>query len=172
MLPSKTKEKYLQKWLVYDCDGHNDFVESINKARDYGFNVAFSNMCIEYWFALHFHDLDGEPIPQVGCSHSQAQINLINRGIEVYNRRSEHKVKSYDSNTKSVNEDFFDLMMASNPDSKTPRVIEAYKRAKTIHLRKKGQGSEFRESVTTVYELLKELGVVIEKEDGDLKLNI
>ena len=47
------RKKYSQKWLVYDYDGHEDFAASIKIARQYGFRVAFSNMCIEYWFVLH-----------------------------------------------------------------------------------------------------------------------
>ena len=77
------------KWLVYDCDGHEDFADSVKVAREYGFRVAFS----------------------------QAQIDLVNKAIELYN--------------------------------------------------KKAQGAEFKESVTTMYELMKELGVVREPEQDE-----
>lgn len=45
-LSKQDKAKYSQRWLMYDCDGHDDFAESVRLARRYGFNVAFSNMCI------------------------------------------------------------------------------------------------------------------------------
>lgn len=162
-LPRTSRNKYCQKWLIYDCDGHSDFEESIKLARTYGFRVAFSNMCIEFWFALHFHDLCGDPIPMKFGSHSQAQIDLINKGIELYNKKAAVKVKEYEEGSKVVHEDFFELMMAIDPHTHHPRVENAYYRAKTIHTKKRLQGAEFSESVTAVYELINELGVVVEK---------
>lgn len=156
------RNKYSQKWLVYDCDGHEDFAVSIKIARKYGFRVAFSNMCIEYWFVLHFYDMDGQPIPMKGFSHSQAQIDLVNKAIELYNKKAPVKVKLYDSESKAVEEDFFELMMAFHPETHNQRLVDAYNRAKAIHETKKVQGAEFTESVTTMYELIKELGVIKE----------
>ena len=156
------RNKYSQKWLVYDCDGHEDFAVSIKIARKYGFRVAFSNMCIEYWFALHFYDMDGQPIPMKGFSHSQAQIDLVNKAIELYNKKASVKVKLYDSESKAIEEDFFELMMAFHPETHNQRLVDAYNRAKAIHETKKVQGAEFTESVTTMYELIKELGVIKE----------
>ena len=166
-LSKAQREKYGQKWLVYDCDGHEDFADSVKVAREYGFRVAFSNMCIEYWFALHFYALDGQPIPMKGDSHSQAQIDLVNKAIELYNKKALVKVKPYDSQSKTVGEDFFDLMMAIHPETHHSRIEDAYYRAKTIHETKKAQGAEFKESVTTMYELMKELGVVKEPEQDE-----
>lgn len=156
------RNKYSQKWLVYDCDGHEDFAVSIKIARKNGFRVAFSNMCIEYWFVLHFYDMDGQPIPMKGFSHSQAQIDLVNKAIELYNKKASVKVKLYDSESKAVEEDFFELMMAFHPETHNQRLVDAYNRAKAIHETKKVQGAEFTESVTTMYELIKELGVIKE----------
>lgn len=156
------RNKYSQKWLVYDCDGHEDYAVSIKIARKYGFRVAFSNMCIEYWFVLHFYDMDGQPIPMKGFSHSQAQIDLVNKAIELYNKKASVKVKLYDSESKAVEEDFFELMMAFHPETHNQRLVDAYNRAKAIHETKKVQGAEFTESVTTMYELIKELGVIKE----------
>ena len=161
-LPKVQRNKYSQKWLVYDCDGHEDFAVSIKIARKYGFRVAFSNMCIEYWFVLHFYDMDGQPIPMKGFSHSQAQIDLVNKAIELYNKKASVKVKLYDSESKAVEEDFFELMMAFHPETHNQRLVDAYNRAKAIHETKKVQGAEFTESVTTMYELIKELGVIKE----------
>lgn len=168
--PKTKRGKYKQKWLMYDCDGHADFAESVKRARGYGFLVAFSNMCIEYWFALHFFALDGSAIPMRGNSHSQAQIEMVNSAIEQYNRKAVVKVKPYDRSSKVVGEDFFELMMAIHPETHRQRIIDAYERAKSIHEEKKAQGAEFRESATTVYELMKNLGVIEEAEDGSLSV--
>lgn len=51
-LPKKEKEKYSGKWMIFDYDGHDDFWDAIKFARKNGFQVAFSSMCIEYWFVL------------------------------------------------------------------------------------------------------------------------
>ena len=161
-LPKTQRDKYGQKWLVYDCDGHKDFADSIKKAKEYGFRVAFSNMCIEYWFALHFYDLDGQPMPMKGSSHSQTQIDFVNKAIAQYNKTASVQVAFYDYGSKTVKEDFFDLMMAIHPVTHNKRLMDAYYRAKAIHEKKKKQGAEFVESVTTMYELMKELGVVKE----------
>lgn len=119
-------------------------------------------MCIEYWFVLHFYNLDGQPIPMKNDSHSQAQIYLVNRAIELYNKNAPVKVKPYDNESKTVEEDFFDLMMAIHPETHNQRLLDAYNRSKTIHETKRNQGAEFAESVTTMYELMKEIGVVKE----------
>lgn len=71
-LPRTQRDKYRQKWLMYDYDGHEDFAASIKIARQNGFRVTLSNMCIEYWFLFHFYNLDGQPIPMKNNSHSQA----------------------------------------------------------------------------------------------------
>lgn len=161
-LSSSERAKYSQKWLMFDYDGHEDFANAIKQAWKYGFRVAFSSMCIEYWFMLHFVDHDGAPIPLEGNSHSQAQINRINRSIKAHNRATGQNVQLYDVDTKKVEEDFFELMMAIDPVTHNRRVIDACNRAKSIHKRKKQDGAEFSESVSNMYELMIELGVVIE----------
>lgn len=168
----KKKDKYSQKWLMFDYDGHDDFGDGIRLARRYGFHVAFSSMCIEYWFVLHFFDHDGSAIPLHGDSHSQAQIEMINQKIELYNHNHTPKIPLYDTNTKVISEEFFELMMAIDPSTNRRRVLDACERARNIHFRKRQDGAEFQESVTTVYELLRELGVVLEDGDGAFRLNV
>ncbi len=172
-LPKEEKEKYDQKWLVFDADGRKDFADGIKLAREMGFGVAFSNMCIEYWFMLHFYDHDGSAIPMLGTSHSAAQIERINTFIKSYNKRNKGVVNThiaeYDSDSKKVEEDFFDLMLAIDPVKKKSRIVLAFERAKTIHETKKVNGVESEESVTTIYELLLDLGV-IEKRNDDFVL--
>lgn len=165
-LPKEEKEKYDKRWLVFDADGREDFDEGIKLARKKRFGVAFSNMCIEYWFMLHFYDHDGSAIPMFGDSHSAAQIKRINDFIKRYNKRAESPIAEYDSDSKNVEEDFFDLMMAIEPANKKCRIVSAFERAKVLHEAKKAQGAEFRESVTTIYELLFELGVIEKKKNG------
>ena len=109
---SKSKQnEYNERWLVFDCDGHKDFAEAVKLGRELGFGVAFSNMCIEYWFLLHFEDNHGYPISMVRNSHSQAQIDAINKYIGKYNESGKCKVPLYNINSKEITDDFFDLML-------------------------------------------------------------
>lgn len=164
---SRTKrKKFTQKWLVFDYDGHADFSKAIILARNNGFKVAFSSMCIEYWFDLHFIEHDGKPIPMVGNSHSKAQIDIINKFIKKYNTTAKTKVKLYDDKSKNIEDDLFDLMLSVNPATKNRRIVDAYKRAETLHLKKVNDGCEFNESVTTIYELLRELGFISHTDDS------
>lgn len=165
-MPREEKEKYDMKWLVFDADGRADFGEGVRQARKKGFGVAFSNMCIEYWFLLHFCDHSGKPIPMIKDSHSAAQIATINKFVKDYNKTAFSPIELYDSGSKKVEEDFFDLLMADDPTAKKSRIVMAFERAKTIHESKKRSGSEFAESVTTIYLLLLKLGVIEETKEG------
>lgn len=95
-----------------------------------------------------------------GDSHSKAQIDLINKAIGEYNKSAKAKVKDYEADSKKVEEDFFDLMMAVNSTTNNRRIVDACRRAEAIHTAKKRDGAEFKESVTTMYELIREIGVV------------
>ncbi len=171
-LSAEKRKTYKEKWLVFDYDGHQDFASAVKLARQKGFHVAFSSMCIEYWFMLHFEDHDGLPIPLHGSSHSLAQIKCINNHIKTYNRRVKAQVAEYDGDCKSVKEDFFDLMLAINPATRNRRIVDAFNRAKAIHERKLANGSETQESVTTMYQLLINLGVFTKNNDGKYEFNV
>ena len=158
-LSKSKRSQYKEKWLVFDYDGRSDYLDAVKLAKDNGFGVAFSSMCIEYWFLLHFQDHDGSPIPMRGNSHSKAQIEMINDHIKKFNRTAIRPVKLYDSSSKNVEEDFFDLLMAIDPLSRKRRIVNALDRACSIHLHKRSINKEFSESVTTLYELLIALGV-------------
>lgn len=164
-LPKDERTKYDKRWLVFDADGRADFKEGIKLGREKKFGVAFSNMCIEYWFLLHFNNHDGSIIPLIDNSHSAAQIKLINDFVKKHNKKAKSQIAEYDSGSKKVEEDFFDIMMADDPNSKKSRIVLAFERAKAIHEAKKADGTESKESVTTIYELLLELGVIEKKKD-------
>lgn len=160
-LSTKKKLQYKKKWLVFDFDGRSDYMEAIKIAKENGFEVAFSSMCIEYWFLLHFEHHDGSPILKYGNSHSKAIIKKINSHIKEYNKKAKWRVKEYDCNSKEIHEDFFDLLMAVNPVTNNKRIIDAYKRAIDIHNNKFKNGSIYSESYTSIQELLLDLGCII-----------
>lgn len=101
-----------------------------------------------------------------GDSHSKAQIDMINNYIRQYNKKADGHVAEYNGNSKKVEEDFFDLMLAVDPQNGERRIVNAYNRAEAIHLKKKSDGAEFSESVTTMYELLRSLGVIRKGKGG------
>lgn len=169
-LPQEEKQKYSKRWLVFDADGRADFADGIRLARKKGFGVVFSNMCIEYWFLLHFQDQDGSPIPMIGDSHSKAQIQAINKHLVSYNKKAIVPVALYDADSKTVGEDFFELMLADDPVTHQSRIVTAFERAKSIHEHKLAIGAEFNESVTTMYQLLLALGVIEKKKGGGFSL--
>lgn len=118
------------------------------------------------YFMLHFYNHSGNAIPMVGDSHSYTQIKEINKFIKKYNKNAALPIAEYSIGSKKVEEDFFDLMMAYDKESKKSRIVLASERAKAIHENKKANGSESKESVTTIYELLLELGVIEKNKDG------
>lgn len=169
--PRNKRDGYEEIWVVFDYDGHEDFREAVLLARKKGFKVAFSSMCIEYWFLLHFENHDGASIPMYGQSHSMAQIKLLNNHIRKYNKGAKSPVKEYDSGSKCVQEDFFDLMFAVNPETRNRRIEDAFNRAFAIHQRKLSIGAETQESVTTIYQLLISLGLFVKDKAGNYVLS-
>lgn len=51
-------ERKDQCWAVFDCDDHVRVPDAIQRARDAGVGVAYSNPCFELWAVLHFEDHD------------------------------------------------------------------------------------------------------------------
>ena len=165
-MPREERKKYSKRWLIFDDDGRPDFAAGIKLARQKGFGVAFSSMCIEYWFLLHFENHNGAAIPMIGSSHSEAQIQKINNHITAYNKKTGLNIKLYNSGSKIVEEDFFELMLAVDPITHKRRIVKAFELAKQMHEAKKANGAEFQESVTTIYELLSALGVIEKTKIG------
>lgn len=62
---SKLKGQVTQVWLVYDKDDFppdrfdttSEKADQLSNSGDIKYNVAWSNQCIEYWFLLHFENL-------------------------------------------------------------------------------------------------------------------
>lgn len=88
-----------------------------------------------------------------------------------YNRKRVAHVNLYDENSKEINDDFFDVLMAEDGITHNRRIIDAFERAKAIHKSKLANGAEYRESVTTIYELMEELGT-IQYDENDRKYKL
>jgi len=53
------ESNYQHVWVVFDKDDFDTFDQAIALADAYGFNVAWSNPCFEYWLCSHFEYVDG-----------------------------------------------------------------------------------------------------------------
>ncbi|NIM05370.1 MAG: RloB domain-containing protein [Armatimonadetes bacterium] len=88
------KNPYDRVWCVFDCDAHERLAEAINRAKDLGFKIAFSNPCFELWYILHF-DYSSAP-----CTSKQAVSLLRKKHIPEYTKAKnvyEHLLKLQDT---------------------------------------------------------------------------
>lgn len=144
-VPSILKNRFKGKkvdevWVAFDKDNNNDFEQAIRLAQASGYHVAYSNQAIEYWFLLHFNDHQGGPMDRARYA------SVINAAIKPY--------AVYDTNSKIVTKEFFDVMMSRNPNTGQTYIQEALDRASKIYSNKEDKLSE---SVTTVFQLVKSI---------------
>lgn len=132
-LKRKKLKKFDEIWVVFDKDDNKDFEEAIQLASSLTYKVAYSNQAFEYWFILHFDDHQGGEMPRTDYAEK------INEHLKPYGIE-------YDSKSKHVSDDMFDVLMAFLQD--------AYDRASRLLADKKKQRKEYKESVTTVHRLI------------------
>ena len=69
-------------WCVFDRDNHPDIRQSINRARQKGVQVAFSNPCFELWLVLHRQDqnayIDRKAVSRLAQQHKL----VVNKAID------------------------------------------------------------------------------------------
>ncbi|GEM_PF-83131 len=156
---------YNHVWCIYDKDNceKGDFNNSVYKAEgtlfkntpyfklynDEGlectFNVAYSIQAFEYWLILHFENHQGGAMDRLEYNQT---INTYLKDFSV----------SYDGkNTKSVSQEFYEILQAI-PDGKNKKREQiAYERAKRLYNSKKDVPPADQESVTTVFRLINKL---------------
>lgn len=57
---AKIPAEDIEVWAVFDKDQHANLENAIEMARNIGVNVAFSNVCFEFWILLH-HEKGTKP---------------------------------------------------------------------------------------------------------------
>ncbi|MDE7071254.1 MAG: RloB family protein [Clostridia bacterium] len=129
-------KKFDEIWLVFDKDDNDDFENAIKLALSKKYRVAYSNQAVEYWFILHFYDHHGEQLSR------DSYEGMINRYIEPLGAK-------YDD-SKIVSNEFFEILMSRNPETKKYRYQEAFDRAERIL---SGDPGKTKESVTMVHKL-------------------
>ncbi len=134
-------DKYEQVWCVFDKDDFQNFNDAIQKAKDLGFQTAWSNQAFEYWLLLHFEDHQG------GAMDRRDYYDKINGYLKPFG-------VIYDRNSKGISERFFDILQAKSPKegkSRQDLAIERAKRNLSFHRENTPADSE---STTLVYLLV------------------
>ncbi|MEM6317277.1 MAG: RloB family protein [Bacteroidota bacterium] len=140
------EEQYDKVWCVFDKDDFpsENFNNAIFKARGNNFGVAYSNQAFEYWLILHFEDHQGGPMNRDQYS---AKLNNYLKEFGV----------SYDSESKIITEEIFEVLLAKDEIKDKTRQKIACQRAERILLQYDNTSPAIEESSTTVHLLVKEL---------------
>lgn len=138
-------------WCVFDMDIKldvancvADFDNSIAKAKDLGYHVAYSNDAFELWFYLHYQYTDNE-------NHRSFYYNQLSKLWDVSYERVGKKWKFCTENYKRLQND--------------PRADQnlAIQRAERLFAAKHDLKYHEQNPVTTVYELVKVLNISIKR---------
>ena len=75
-------------WCVFDCDANtnDDLIKAKAMAKQKGYEIAFSNPCIEIWFLFHFL-LPGSPL--LNC---EAVIDMLEKKTPLNNYKKSQDV--------------------------------------------------------------------------------
>lgn len=134
----KLGKKFDEVWVAFDKDSFKDFEQAIAEARDKGYQVAYSNQAVEYWFILHFMDHQGACMDR--CDYAKTLNALLkDAGINLV----------YDPDAKEVSDALFDVLYK--------RIQLAYDRAEKVYSFKQSCGTPTAESVTTIHLLVKSI---------------
>ncbi len=136
--------KFDEVWCVFDMDikrgqdEFSDFDNSINKAKDLGYKVTYSNDAFELWFYLHYQFTDNQ-----------------NRRTFYYKELSKRFKINYEDDGKKYNfcSNLY-LTLFNDPNASQNKAIE---RGKQLYLEQKGLKFHQQNPITTVYELVEEL---------------
>lgn len=143
----RQKSEYDQIWVVFDKDDFpsDDFNQAVFMAERLGFGVAYSNQAFEYWLILHFEDHQG------GGMHRDDYHDKLNEYLQGFGL-------SYDGKgSKLVTKPIFDILLATDRQTDTPRIQLALRRAKRIYDQHLHGSPASEESTTTVFRLVEEI---------------
>lgn len=138
---------YDQVWCVFDKDqfSANDFNNAITIAAANNFGIAYSNQAFEYWLILHFEDHQG------GGMNRDDYDQTINEYINPLGATYDGK------GSKTIAEDFFEILDGIDTTTGTPRIELAISRAKRIYNQLTHASPATEESSTTVFRLAEEI---------------
>ena len=144
--------EYDQVWCVFDKDDFpaDDFNEAVRLAQHlFGENrVAYSNQSFEYWLLLHFLDHQG------GAMHRRQYDARLNECLSPYGRSGDPAHYEGRKN-KRISANFFDLLLAVDPQTRRRRIDQAITRAERVYDEYDHSSPATEESSTTVFRLVK-----------------
>lgn len=116
-------------WVVFDRDTHSNIPEAYNKASDNNINIAFTNICFEYWILLHiqycrksFHNCE-EVIKHIKKVDSEFEKN-----IDYYAKYADkipHAIKNGKKLEEAIKNDSFDKKPIDiNPYTSLHKLVE------------------------------------------------
>ncbi|AMJ66505.1 RloB family protein [Hymenobacter sp. PAMC 26628] len=150
----RNKQPYQQVWCVFDKDDTEPgpFHAAIQRARDNGVEVAYSNQAFEFWFLLHFTDHQGNNLSRIACGKQVQKLITT----------ADPRVSYNPGKGKHVSRQLFDLLEADDPAARPghlSRRAVAVRRARAIASRWAEEGTEpaYQESTTQVYQLVEVL---------------
>ncbi len=136
------KENYDEIWCVFDLDFKGDvencipdFNNSIKKAKDLGYKVAYSNDAFELWFYLHYQFTDSE-------NHRTFYYEKLS---QLWNINYEKEGKKW-----KFSSEIYEKLQNDSRASQT----EAMKRAKKLYNEKLNLPYHLQNPVTTVFQLV------------------
>lgn len=93
-------------WCVFDLDDFGDtFTQAIREAKAAGFEVAFSNPCVELWFLLHFRDqkeaLTRDQLKQMLTAHLKREYSKTDP--DLFSLVWQHREKAFQRATALLN---------------------------------------------------------------------
>lgn len=87
-----------QIWCVFDRDSHQQIRLSINRARQKGVYIAFSNPCFELWLVLHRQDQNAYIDRRAVKKLAQRHRLVVNKSID--NRAIPDLIRLYENAKK------------------------------------------------------------------------
>lgn len=141
---------YDEIWCVFDMDYKNgetefaDFDNAINKAKQLGYKVAYSNDSFELWFYLHYNRIEAQHL----------RTFYYEQLSEKWNINYERDGKKYAFCLKIYN------MLLEDSDSSQEKAI---KNAEELYEKQKDLTYHLQNPVTTVFQLVNVLNENLRK---------
>jgi RloB-like protein len=82
----KERNPYDDVWLFFDNDNWPQLAEAFELISKYGFRIAYTSICLEHWFILHFEHC-GRSFP-----NGDQALNYLNRLWPAYHKT---KINAY-----------------------------------------------------------------------------
>lgn len=136
MKEEKQKNPYDSVWVVFDHDHHPNISDAFHQATANGIKIAFSNICFEFWFFLHFN-------------YSTRQFNSCG---ELISEQLKSKIPDYEKRT-----DYYDFLKERRDDAlNNAKILREHHEKVNLDGQPKHERNPYTDVDILVDELLKE----------------